>query len=256
MVEYVSVEEARQRSGLRIVMVGSMVPSPWGEAAKGILHVENVAYVATRMGPEAPAVLEWTGHTSAPIAVYEDETPRTGWAEILLLAERLAARPSLIPARPDARAEVFGLAHEICGEDGLGWARRLALVHSGLNGGGGFAKPVAQYLAGKYGYRADNGDAAGGRVVDLLAMFAARLQRQKQAGSDYLVGDGLTAADIYLATFIALFQPLPPPHCDMPQALRDSLSVLDDRTRAALTPNLVEHRDRIYERHLELPLTL
>jgi hypothetical protein len=42
----------------------------------------------------------------------------------------------------------------------------------------------------------------------------------------------------------------------MPQALRESLSALDDRTRAALTPSLLEHRDRIYERHLELPLTL
>ncbi len=32
---YVSVEEAAQRPGLRMVVVGN-VPSPWGEAAKGI----------------------------------------------------------------------------------------------------------------------------------------------------------------------------------------------------------------------------
>ena len=33
--EYVSVEEAIGRDGLRMVVVGQ-VPSPWGEAAKGL----------------------------------------------------------------------------------------------------------------------------------------------------------------------------------------------------------------------------
>ncbi len=37
---YISVEEARARSGLRMVVVGN-VPSPWGEAAKGILHIKS-----------------------------------------------------------------------------------------------------------------------------------------------------------------------------------------------------------------------
>jgi hypothetical protein len=48
MVEFVSVEEAKQRPGLRVVMVG-MVPSPWGEAAKGILHHKKI--------PELPLML-------------------------------------------------------------------------------------------------------------------------------------------------------------------------------------------------------
>ena len=34
--EYVSVEQAMARGGLRMVVVGD-VPSPWGEAAKGTL---------------------------------------------------------------------------------------------------------------------------------------------------------------------------------------------------------------------------
>src|SRR5215468_7243531 len=118
MPEFVSVEEARRRPGLRVVTVG-MVPSPWGEAAKGILHHKKIPYVAARLTAEGPAVKEWTGHTSAPIAVYEKEGPRAGWAEILLLAERLAPMPSLIPASPEERALLFGLSHEICGEEGL-----------------------------------------------------------------------------------------------------------------------------------------
>ncbi len=255
MVEFVSVEEAKQRSGLRVVMVG-IVPSPWGEAAKGILFHEKIPYVAARLGTEGPAVKEWTGHDSAPIAVYEDEAPRTGWAEILLLAERLAPTPALIPANPEDRALLFGLSHEICGEDGLGWARRLHGVHLSLTGGAGFPRPVAEYLGAKYGYRGDNGAAAGRRVVEILGLFARRLAQQRQRGSRYLIGDALTAADIYLATFMALFAPLPNDLCPIPDAFRKAFSAMDDATRAALDPVLLEHRDEIYEKHLELPLTL
>jgi glutathione S-transferase len=255
MVEFVSVEDARERGGLRVVMVG-MVPSPWGEAVKGILHHKKLPYVATRMGMDASAVKAWTGCDSAPIAVYENEAPRTGWAEILLLAERLAPTPSLIPARPADRALMFGLAHEICGEEGLGWSRRVAGVHSSLTGGPGFPAPVAQYLGAKYGYRGDNGPAAAHRVIDLLGLFAERIKAQRQGGSRYLVGTALTAADIYLATFMGVFAPLPNDLCPLPNAFRAMFEAMDDATRAAFDPVLLEHRDEIYQKHLELPLTL
>ncbi len=255
MAEFVSVEEAKQRSGLRVVVVG-IVPSPWGEAAKGILYHKRVPYVAARLSTEGPAVKEWTRHDSAPIAVYENEAPRTGWAEILLLAERLAPASPLIPASPDDRALLFGLSHEICGEDGLGWARRLFGVHVSLAGGEGFPRPIAEYLGAKYGYRGDNGEAAGRRVIALLGLFARRIARQRQRGSRYLIGDAFTAADIYLATFMALFVPLPNDLCPMSDTFRTAFSAMDDATRAALDSILLEHRDEIYKKHLELPLTL
>lgn len=255
MVEFVSVEEARRRPGLRVVMVG-MVPSPWGEAAKGILHHKKIPYVAARLTTEGPAVKEWTGHDSAPIAVYENERPRTGWAEILLLAERLTPNPPLIPESPEDRALLFGLSHEICGEDGLGWSRRLSGIHGTLTGGDGFPRPVAEYLAPKYGYRGDNGETAVRRVVELLGLFARRIARQRHGGSRYLVGDALTAVDIYLATFMALFAPLPNDVCPIPDRLRAAFTAMDDATRAALDPVLLEHRDEIYQKHLERPLTL
>src|SRR6267142_1846351 len=150
-VQYVSVEDAIQRGGLRMVVVGG-VPSPWGEAAKG----------------------------TGPVAVYEDERPRDGWAEILLLAERLAPTPSLLPADAAERALVFGLAHEICGEVGLGWSRRLQLVHAGLHGAGGFPERVAKYLGKKYGYSPELGAASGARVAELVGMLVARLKAQRQ----------------------------------------------------------------------------
>ena len=131
--EYVSVEEAIKRHGVRMVVVGD-VPSPWGEAAKGFLHIKGINWVAVRLTYDSERLKEWAGQRSGPVAVYENERPRSCWAEILLLAERLAAEPSLLPADPFERALVFGLAHEICGEGGLGWSRRLQLVHAGLNG--------------------------------------------------------------------------------------------------------------------------
>ena len=124
--QYVSVEEAIKRPGLRMVVVGD-VPSPWGEAAKGILHIKGIEWVAVRLSYDNEALKEWAGQRSGPVAIYNNERPRSGWAEILLLAERLAPRPSLLPANPAERALVFGLAHEICGEGGLGWSRRLQL---------------------------------------------------------------------------------------------------------------------------------
>jgi hypothetical protein len=72
----------------------------------------------------ASRLKEWAGQRSGPILMYNNERPRAGWAEILLLSERLAPNPSLLPKDAVDRALVFGLAHEICGEQGLAWSRR------------------------------------------------------------------------------------------------------------------------------------
>jgi glutathione S-transferase len=255
-VQYVSVEDAIQRGGLRMVVVGD-VPSPWGEAAKGILHIKGIDWVAVRLAYDSEPLKDWAGQRTGPVAVYENERPRDGWAEILLLAERLAPTPSLLPADAAERALVFGLAHEICGEEGLGWARRLQLVHAGLQNAGGFPARTSQYLGKKYGYHGpETGAAAGVRTAQLLAMLAARLKAQHRAGSRYYVGDALTAVDVYSATFMALFVPLPPEQCAIASSLRAAFETRDGRTDAALDPILLEHRDWMYATHLELPLSL
>jgi hypothetical protein len=182
--QYVSPEEAMKRGGLRMVVVGQ-VPSLWSEAAKGILHIKRIEWVAVRLAYDSEPLKEWAGQRSGPVAVYKDERPRAGWAEILLLAERLAPAPSLLPADPAERALAFGLAHEICGESGLGWSRRLQLVHAGLHKAGGFPERVAKYLGKKYGYSPEAGAASGPRVVQLLAMLAARLKRNAWRGAAF-----------------------------------------------------------------------
>jgi len=254
-VEFVDFEDARSRSGLRMVVVPG-VPSPWGEAAKGILYVKRIPWVAVKLDQANAELIRWIGCASGPVAMYEDEAPRSGWAEILLLAERLSPEPPLLPRDAEGRALAFGLSHEICGELGLGWMRRLEAVHAGLAGEGGFPPPVARYLADKYGYReAEAGDITR-RVVELLGLLARRLHAQRDAGSRYYMGDSLGCVDVYSAAFMALFQPLPQADCPMPDALRAAFGSVDGATKAALDPILFEHRDHVYRTHLELPLTL
>lgn len=254
--QYVTVEEAIKRRGLRMTVVGD-IPSAWSEAAKGILHIKGIEWAAVRLAPDDAALKEWTrGHSSAPVAVYDDERPRTGWAEILLLAERLVPEPSLLPHDPAERALVFGLAHEICGEQGLAWSRRLQLVHAGLQNAGGFTPGVSRYLAKKYGHSPEAGAAAAARTADLLRMLAARLKAQRHAGSPYYVGNSLTAVDVYGAAALALLRPLPPEQCKMNDLTRVALETRDAVTEAALDPILFEHRDMMYAKYLELPLSL
>jgi glutathione S-transferase len=245
--EYVGVDEAIRRPGLRMVVVGG-IPSPWGEAAKGIFHVKRLEWAAVRLDYESEPLRDWAGQRSGPVAVYEKERPRSGWAEILLLAERLAPAPALIPPAPFDRALMFGLSHELVGEGGLAWSRRLQLIHGGLNGGPGFPPPVAKYLAKKYGYTAEAGAAAAARVAQLLEMLAARLKKE---ATGYYVAGTLTAADVYSATCMAMFRPLAQAQCRMDPATRGIFETPQD-----IDPALLEHRDRIYDRHLELPLKL
>ena len=252
---YLEVDEAIAAAGLRMVVV-SNVPSPWGEAAKGILHMKQIPWSAVRLAYDNPALKEWAGELSGPVAVYDDERPRSGWAEILFLAERLAPEPSLIPSDAKARADMFGLCHEIVGENGLCFSRRLQSVHGGITGTGGFPEPVAQYLAGKYGYSADLGERASERVVELLTMLSGILKSQQAAGSDYYFGKVPSAVDVYSAAATAMFAPLPEEQCAMNPKTRETFNTMDDATRAALDPIMLAHRDMMYANHLELPLNL
>jgi len=253
--EYISVEEARKRTGLRMVVVGG-IPSPWGEAAKGILHIKGIQWAAVRLVYDSEPLREWAGQRSGPVAIYDEERPRSGWAEILLLAERLAPTPALLPADPAARALVFGISHEICGEAGLGWSRRLQLIHAGLQSAGGFPEQVAKYLGKKYGYRPETGAAAAARVAALLGLLASRLRAQHEDGSRYYLGNSLTAVDVYSATFMALFRPLPQEQCAISAGTRAAFETRDAQTEGALDPILLEHRDMMYAQYLELPLSL
>ncbi|HKK53356.1 MAG TPA: hypothetical protein VKA74_17285 [Myxococcota bacterium] len=249
---YLSIAEARERGGLRLVVIRG-VPSPWTQAAKGILHVKGIDYAKVELAPGEPreALREWTGQDSFPAAMYEDERPRAGWEEILWLAERLAPSPGLVPSDPAERVTMFGLSREICGELGLGWCRRLLAMGSAMKDG---ASPAMAAMGHKYLSSEEETALALDRVVEILGLLTARLEESKRAGHRYLMGESLTALDIYWATFCNLLKPLPPDQLPLAPGIEKMFEAREPRIVDALDPSLLEHRDFIYQTHLELPV--
>ncbi len=249
-MNYVEVEEAIGLPGLRLVLTAG-VPGPWSESAKYILHVKRIPYTAVRQtaGTESEALKRWTGLSNAPIAMLDGEAPRSGWAEILALAERLAPKPALTPADPEQRVRMFGLANEICGEGGFGWQRRLMLI-AAL----GTGNDITRTLARRYGYHDAATAAAPGRAAEILLLLAKQLRAQRALGSPYFVGEHLSAVDLYWAAFALMVEPLGDDHCKLHPRLRESYALRDPAVRAAADGILLEHRDFIYRTHLALPL--
>ena len=94
------------------------------------------------------------------------------------------------------------------------------------------------------------------RINQIVDALGRRLEGQAKKGSRYFVGDALSAVDIYWAAFSNVFQPMSAELCDMPEfyvALCAGVPAHLDKTPA---PILFEHRDMMYTRHLELPLSL
>jgi glutathione S-transferase len=259
MAEYVEIDQAIGMSGLRVVLSPG-VPGPWSEAAKGILHVKKLPYTKVRqeVGGENAPLLKWTAQTTAPAFVFEAERPRSLWIDQLYLAERLAPEPALIPTAIDERVLMFGLSNELCGETGFGWARRLMLFHLTLGDPKApeAAKKGMSVMGNKYGYATKAAEAAPARVVEILRTLSKQLEAQHAKGSRFLIGDRLSALDIYWAAFAALLQPLPDDLCPMPQTYRRLYTCTDKPVMDAATPQLLAHRDFIYHEYLQLPVDL
>jgi glutathione S-transferase len=148
---------------------------------------------------------------------------------------------------------VVGLSNELLGEWGLGWCKRLQ-----------FAGPISTQSSGwdkllktEYGLSGDDVPSqAEQRIVAILKMLTQRLRDQKSSKSPYLVGNKLSAADVYWATISNLVRPLPPAKCPLSDHLREIFGNPGAAVDAAIDPILIEHRDYIYNTYLELPVDL
>ncbi|MGB8685036.1 MAG: hypothetical protein WCD12_19310 [Candidatus Binatus sp.] len=255
--ERIDIEQARHATGLRIVTL-AMVPSPWGEALKGILHIKQLphARIGHMFGSPTKTLQEWTAQDSFPVMAWNDERPRTTWIEQLYLAERLAPTPRLIPERLEDRILMFGYSNELCGENGIGWTERLRGVHEQVTKPGGDPAGVSAYLGKKYGYTSEIGRGATERIVSGLNALTARLEQQKARGSRFFIGDSLSAMDVYWAAFSNAMKPLAPELCPMPEMIREMFTTTEPSIVAATRPILIEHRDFIFKNYLELPVDL
>lgn len=252
-MKYLSVEEAIDAPGMRLVLTAG-VPGPWGEAAKSMFAYKGIEYTAVFQegAGENEALLRWTGQTSAPVAVYEDLPPACHWFDLLMLAERIAPAKPLVPVNSAERVDVLGLSALIAGMDGFGWHRRLQLLAPMMQ----MDEPpqAIARMARKYGWSEQAHTAATSRLQAISAELDSRLAQQQARGRDYFVGDAVSAADFYWANMAGLIKPLGHEDNPMPDYMRDTYESSDADTRACLTPRLEAHRDRMYQRHIALPL--
>ena len=255
MLEYRRFEEIIDHPGLRIVLVKGM-PSPWGQAAKTIFEIKGLEYVAApwQPGESNENIVAWGGEASAPLVAWSKEKPINRWIDILYLAERLAATPSTIPADATQRALMIGLSHEICGEMGIGWNRRLQLFAPAYASGS--PPPGVSLMGSKYRFNERDAKAAGERTASSLKALTTQLKSQYSRGMHYFVGGSLSALDIYWTAFANLLDPLPKQQCPMPEAWRPAFVATDPVVKEALDPLLLEHRSLIFRKHFRDPMEL
>lgn len=264
-LRFVDVATARAARGLRLVLLAG-IPSPWSDGARALFATKGIDVLAVRYLPGDATVTTWTGVPNAPAAVLDDEQALSGWAEIVALGERLGPTRPLVPPRAADRARMFGLMHEILGENGLSWSRRLLVVHESFRPDDperprrGFPLPLAQMLASRYGYAPDRAARARSRLIEVLQLLDAELRqgqdglRGAATGGPYYFGARLTALDLYAAAAVAALVPPSDRLRPIVPALRPIFESLAPEVAAVVTPALRAHRDLVHERHMrELP---
>ncbi|MBX9605178.1 MAG: hypothetical protein K2Y51_03085 [Gammaproteobacteria bacterium] len=266
--DYITLAEARRRGGLRLILGAYAIPGPWRESCKSLFDVKGIPYTCVRCSNEDAVetdfgangghseLIAWTAQSSAPVAVWEDERPRSSWIDQLNLAERLNPEPRLVPADFEQRVRMFGLINELAGENGLAWSKRLMLTDQALANApeGSPERAFWQTLGGKYGYSPTAAASAKARMIEILHNLDSQLARQAARASRYYLGDALTALDIYSACFYALLEPMPAELCPMATSYRPAYRNADPDIEQAMTPRLAAHRDYIYQQHLVLPV--
>lgn len=251
-MKYYEVEDVLDKPGLRLVLTVGL-PGPWGLAAKALFDFKGIDYIAAAQHPggDNRCLQDISGQTAAPVALYGSERPVVSWNEMIYLAERLGPGKPLVPADCLARTQMFGWVHEIVGPQGFGWSRRLQMLAPMMQTED--PGPLMADLSRKYGYSDSAATEAADRCKAILAALGNQLHAQKKAGSDYLVGDKLSAADIYWAIFASFIQPLDQDVNPMPPGMRE-LYTAPAAIADAADSILLAHRDMMYQRHLALPL--
>jgi glutathione S-transferase len=252
-MKFLSIGEVIKRQGLRLVLVQG-APSPWGQAVKAMIEYKGLEFVVAPQipGAENSELVAWAGVNSGPVVAWNDGRPMNRWNDILFLLERLAPHKPLVPDAPIERVPMLGMSHELCGELGLGWNRRLSLFKPAMQSGQAPAGISA--MSRKYGYNESDVAATNQRQIAMLQLLTAVLEKQQAAGSAFFIGQRLSALDFYWAAFSAIFELLPVELCPIAPGARGMFETIDPQVKAAISPILLEHRERIMRAHFKLPM--
>ena len=256
--KFITLEEsASMEKGTRVTFVPG-VQAMFSEALKNICFVKKLPLtrvlhpimgVDEKTGEDRQAKLyKLTSQTSLPTMFHDEERPRNVWIEQLALAERIGTKdsPKLIPDNFEHRVDMFGLCAVVLGEDGLTWNMRL-LIDS----------PLAQ----KYGYSEEASSAAPRKIAEVITLIDRRLEAQEKQGLRYLVGDALTAVDIYWATMSMTVLPVPleiMPKTKQNQGMLMFFAANSEipEIAKALTERIKDHQHYILTTYCETPAVL
>lgn len=238
-------------SGVRITFSRGF-PALFAEALKNLCYVKKIPFTRVQhpnMGIDRKTgedrqkrLFELTAQTSLPVMWVNNERVRSNWTEQLALCERIGTGPKLVPDDMTERATMFGLCALILAEDGLVWNSRIQ---------------GKSPLGMKYGYTPEKSKAAPGKMAQIITILCDRLEAQKKVGSKYLIGNSITAADIYLATMS--YNLVVPdenflPRTKQTRMINRMFGNLQPVVKAALKPIMVEHRDYIIKKYCEFPV--
>lgn len=253
-VVVVDLATALAATGLRVVVTAG-APSPWSQSALAILNFKRIPYLLVRTRASDPAFSQWNGARNLPAVLFDGEPVRTGWAEILALAERLAPEGDLVPANSAERVGMLGLCHEVMSEGALLWSARLLAIESGLatEGREGFPLQAARYLAPRYGHGTVPVAQARARAVEVLALLDAELAR---SSGPYYLGRRFSALDLYSAVAMNALVPLPDAVCPLSPPMRAAFEWMGRNLEGAIPQALLAHRDDVVSRHFQLPIEL
>ena len=250
-------EAAKMKSGTRVTFVPG-VQALYAEALKNICYVKKIPLVRVlhpfmgvdkETGEDRQAQLyDLTCQTSLPTMLHDDERPRNVWIEQLALAEQIGDMdsPALIPDNFELRVEMFGLCAVVLAEDGLVWNIRI------LND-----NPLGR----KYGYSEEASSNAPAKVAEVISLIDSRLEAQEKLGSPYLVGNTLTAADIYWATLSMSTLPTSPEIMPITQQNKGMLMWFEGNSKIpeiaeVLTKRIEDHQRYILTTYCETPAVL
>lgn len=257
-VEFITLEAAAaMTTGTRITFIPGM-QAIYAEALKNICYVKNIPIIRAlhpmmgidkQTGEDRQATLyELTRQTGLPTMFHNEERPRNVWTEQLALAEAIGAPDSvkLIPDDFAQRADMFGLSAITLAEDGLVWNMRI------LNDG-----PLGR----KYGYSEDASRAAPRKMGEIVKLIDDRLAAQEAIGSKYLVGDAISAVDVYWATISMLVIPAPPEIMTRTKQNQGMLAMFEmistvPEVAQAVSSRMEKHRDYILHNYCETPAVL
>ena len=256
--EFISLEEAAEmKKGTRITFIPG-IQAIYAEALKNICFVKKIKItrvlhplmgVDKKTGKDRQARLyELTSQTSLPTMFHDEERPRNVWIEQLALAEKIGSPDSvnLIPDNFQLRVDMFGLCAIVLGEDGLVWNMRI------LSDG-----PLAR----KYGYSDDASSKAKGKMAEIIKLIDLQLKKQEEKGSQYLIGDKISAVDIYWSTISMTI--LPASLEIMPKTKQNEgmLFFFEANSKIpeikeVLSDRILSHRDYILKTYCETPAVL